>query len=175
MPVLNSLREKCQQGSNCLTLPSPTIGEGNSRLRAISLVLILFCLHHLNAQDVSHMRGKKRLLKGEWQLMSTFTEGKDHTIPREEYDGVIRFRSMHKYEEEVNYESMHWIIKGKWKVYRNKSTLLLSKRHYTLGEMEKDPADIAFELVQLDKQQWTGAGTAKGAPVKVSYQKIPCK
>jgi hypothetical protein len=175
MPVLNSLREKCQQGSNCLTLPSPTIGEGNSRLLAICLVLIFCCFQNMNAQDVSHMRGKKRLLKGEWQLVSTFTEGKDHTIPKEEYDGVIRFRSMHRYEEEVNYESMHWIIKGKWKVYRHKATLLLSKRHYTLGEMEKNPVDIIFELVQLDKQHWTGASTANGAPVKVSYQKIPRK
>lgn len=129
----------------------------------------------MDAQDASHLRGKKHLLKGEWQLVSTFSMGNEHIIAKDEYDGKIRFLPFHRYEEEVSYESMHWIIRGKWKVYRHKANLLLTKRHYTLGELEKNPADINFELIQLDKQHWTAAGTAKGAPVKVSYQKIPRK
>lgn len=138
-------------------------------------ILMCFGFHTIQAQDTTHVHNKKCKLKGEWQLISTFSLGQEHTIAKDEYDGKIRFRPLHRYEEEVNYESMHWIIKGKWKVDRHKATLLLTKRHYTLGELEKNPADIQFDLIQVDKQHWTGAGTANGAPVRVSYQKISRK
>jgi hypothetical protein len=138
-------------------------------------LLMLLSFQYGDAQDIAHSPRKKHLLKGKWQLVSTFTEGNTHSVAKEEYDGTITFLSFHRYIEEVNYESNHWIIKGKWKVFRHKATLLLTQRRYTLNELEKNPADITFELTRLDKEHWTGATTAKGAPVTVTYQLIPRK
>ncbi len=141
----------------------------------LSLLLFWLFINQANAQDIANMRGKRCLLKGKWQLVSTFSLGADHTVAKDEYDGTIQFLCCHKYVEEVNYESNHWIITGKWKIYRHKTTLLLTHRQYTLGELEKNPADITFELIKLDKANWTASSIAKGAMVKVTYQKIPKK
>ena len=113
------------------------------------------------------------MFKGNWQLVQTFSLGTLHQVKKDEYDGVIRFRSCHHYYEEVNYESNHWIIEGKWHINRKKGTVSLTQRNYTLGNLEEHPReDIVFDVIQSDRNSWAGATTEKGQTVKVFYSRI---
>ncbi len=122
--------------------------------------------------DIAHLPHKAKLLKGKWQLKRTFTEGRAHTIPKDEYDGVYVFKCFHRYMEEVQYEGYHWIIKGKWKMPKNSPTLILTKRKYVIGALEKAPEELPFTILQLDKEQLRLKGTAKGADVEVEYNRL---
>jgi hypothetical protein len=123
-------------------------------------------------QDVVPVKIKPCLFKGKWQLVQTFSLGALHEVKKAEYDGVICFRSCHRYYEEVNYESNHWIIEGKWHVNRKKGTLELTERNYTLGKLEDHPKDIIFDILQADRKSWTGGNTDRGQKVKVFYSLI---
>jgi hypothetical protein len=140
----------------------------------VSAILVL-CFYYGEAQGLAHLNGKKYLLKGKWQLTSASSLGKDHAIAKDEYDGTMTFRSFHRYTEEVHYESNHWIIKGKWKTFRHSATLLLTRRLYTIGQLEKNPPDITFNLEELDKSHWLASSIARGEAVKVTYRKISRK
>ena len=142
-------------------------------VKLILLLLLILTGKDLPAQqNIAQIRHKKCLLKGKWQLVQTFTEGALHAVSKSDYDAVIIFKSFHHFKEEVNYESYHWAIEGKWHVYKNKATLALTERNYTLGNMGEKPVDIIFELFTLDKKNWAGSSSAKGQPVKMYYQKI---
>jgi hypothetical protein len=125
-----------------------------------------------NKQQPAPVKMKPCLFKGKWQLVQTFAVGALHPVKKDEYDGVICFRSFHRYYEEVNYESNHWIIAGKWHVNREKGTLELTERNYTLGKLEEHPEDIIFDILQSDKKNWSGASTDRGQAVKVFYSRI---
>lgn len=131
------------------------------------------CLYAQTQQQAVHIKVKPCLFKGKWQLVQTFSLGALHQVKKDEYDGVICFRSFHRYYEEVNYESNHWIIEGKWRVNRKKATLELTERNYILGKLEDHPKDIIFDIIQSDKKSWTGGNTDRGHAVKVFYSRIP--
>ncbi|MDB5283057.1 MAG: hypothetical protein JWO06_2132 [Bacteroidota bacterium] len=137
------------------------------------VALLVLAVYHVSAQtDIAAAKHKKCILRGKWQLVQTFTEGSLHTIPKADYDAVISFKPFHRYKEEVNYESYHWVIEGKWHVFKDKATLALTQRVYSLGKMEESPTNIIFELFILDKNNWAGSSTAKGKPVKMYYSKF---
>jgi hypothetical protein len=126
-----------------------------------------------SGQSTEHIKMKPCLFKGKWQLVQTFSLGALHEVRKNEYDGVICFRSFHRYYEEVNYESNHWIIEGKWHINRKKRTLELTERNYTLGKLEEHPRDIIFDILQANRKSWTGGNTDRGQAVKVFYSRIP--
>ena len=147
------------------------------KVTSIGLCLLLscfmLCINDLSAQqDSAHVKVKPCLFKGRWQLVQTYSLGGLHPIKKDEYDGIICFRPFHRYFEEVNYESNHWIIEGKWHVNRKKKTLTLTERNYTVGKLEDHPRDIIFDIIQNDKKNWAGSSTDKGQLVKVYYSKI---
>ncbi len=125
------------------------------------------------AQDISKIHHKRKLLKGQWQLVKTVNSGIPHAVAKNDYDAVITFRAFHKYSEEVKYEGYHWIIKGKWKAYRKTDALELTKREYLSGSLGDHPQDISFHLYLLDKKNWGGSTVAKGNDVKMEYNRIP--
>jgi len=140
------------------------------------LLLILFIgansLSALGQKNQEPFKIRKCLLKGNWQLTQTFSSGALHQVKKEEYDGVMRFRCFHRFTEEVNYESNHWIIEGKWRINRKQRTLSLTERNYTQGKMEEHPDDIIFSITQLKKKNWAGSSAVKGQAVKVFYTRI---
>ncbi len=144
-----------------------------SRRIIASLLLLLICSTVTGAQQTQPVfKIKKRLLKGTWQLVQSYAMGSLHDIKKDEYDEVIRFRPRHRFYQEVNYESNHWIIEGRWKVNRKSRTLSLSDRNYTLNKLEEHPHDLIFNILQLDKQNWSGGSTEKDQLVKVFYKRI---
>ena len=144
-----------------------------SRPFIASLLLLLICSTVANAQQAQPMFKIKRcLFKGSWQLVQSYAMGSLHDIKKDEYDEVIRFRPRHRFLQEVNYESNHWIIEGRWKVNRKSRTLSLSDRNYTLNKLEEHPHDLIFNILQLDKQNWGGSSTEKDQTVQVFYQRI---
>lgn len=138
------------------------------------LVSILCCaITTANAQQTTgHIKIRRCLFKGRWQLVQTFSLGSLHQVKKDEYDGIICFGPRHRYFEEVHYESAHWIIEGKWHINRKKGTLQLTRRNYTLGKLEDHPADIIFDIDHADKKSWTGSVTDKGQAAKVYYSRI---
>jgi hypothetical protein len=155
---------------------------GNIFRISLALSLAAFSLN-ISAQGVSPkpkevglIKHKKCLLKGRWQLIQTYSLGSLHKVSKDEYDGVITFGTFHRYKEEVRYESNHWVITGKWKVYKKKATLLLTQRQYVMGQLDQNqPEDITFELINLDPKNWSAGSVANGKPVQVSYRKITGK
>ena len=142
------------------------------RYLLIAAVLIL-CLNNAMAQDPAQIHHKRKLLKGQWQLVKTYNNGVPHSIAKDEYDAVITFKSCHKYTEEVKYEGYHWIIRGRWKVYRHKDALELTKPEYISGTPPGAvPQDIHFTLYQLDKGHWGGNTVTKAEKVKMEYERI---
>ncbi len=135
------------------------------------LVFLLPCTFFAQTtlQDIKH---KPKILKGEWQLVKTFTDSAFHIIDKDEYDAVIRIKSCHQFEEEVWYEGYHWIIKGQWHAKRKTDSLCFTKRTYSYGKLEDNPKDIRYVLSELTKQQWTGNSIAEGELVQLTYQRI---
>ncbi len=142
------------------------------------LLLLLFSVFmggKVSAQKpVAELKHKKCLLKGKWQLVQTFTDSALHKVVKEEYDAIVCFKPFHRYTEEVRYEGYHWMIEGRWQVYRHKATLSLTERKYGFSNLELKyvPADILFELSELTKNNWTGNTTAENKPVKLFYSRI---
>ena len=135
---------------------------------------LCFCALVTEAQQNDKpLKVKPCLLKGKWQLVQTFSVGSLHQVKKEDYDGVICFRSFQRYYEEVNYESNHWIIAGKWHLNRKTRTLELTQRNYTVGKLEEHPRDVSLTIFQQDKGNWAGGDSDKGQPVKVFYTRIP--
>ncbi|MCW3128374.1 MAG: hypothetical protein JWO03_4032 [Bacteroidetes bacterium] len=139
-----------------------------------AVMVMIFCIRDAEAQDVAGIRHKKKLLKGRWQLVKTVNNGTPHAIAKDEYDAVITFKCFHNYQEEVTYEGYHWIIKGKWKVYRKKADLELMQTEYISGA----PPDariqtIRFSLYQLDKIRWGGDTETKTEKIKMEYERLP--
>ena len=122
--------------------------------------------------SVAAIKHKKCLLKGKWQLVQTFTDSAVHPVPKEEYDAVVCFKPFHKYTEEVTYEGYHWLIAGKWQVFKHKATLAITKRQYVFGKLGDVPQDILFELSALNKNNWAGNTTAENKPVSLFYSRI---
>lgn len=120
-------------------------------------------------QKVKH---KNKLLRGQWQLVKTFTDKKFHDIDKSEYDAIIRIKCCHRFEEEVWYEGYHWIIAGKWKTKRNTDSLCFYKRQYTYGKLEEKPNDIRYTLSEIDRKNWVGDSEAEGEKVRLFYRKI---
>lgn len=139
-----------------------------------AIMVLMLSLHDVMAQDIAGMCHKRKLLKGQWQLVKTINNVAPHTIAKEEYDAVVTFKCLHRYQEEVKYEGYHWIIKGKWKVYRHKADLELTKLEYVSGAPPgAQTQDIHFTLYQLDKTQWGGNTETKAEKVKMEYQRLP--
>ena len=139
------------------------------------IFLSLFTGCYVSAQNsVAELKHKKCLLKGKWQLVQTFTDSALHKVVKEEYDAVVRFKPFHRYTEEVSYEGYHWLIEGKWRVYRHKATLCLTQRKYVFSniDLKHVPEDILFELSALTKNNWTGNTTAENKPVSMFYSRI---
>lgn len=146
----------------------------NRVLAFVALTILITC--NLHGQDsIASIKHKKCILKGKWQLVRTFSNGSLHDIAKNEYDGTIRFLPLHHYIEEVNYESYHWIIKGKWHVYKQTADLNFTERTYTLGKLEDAPTDIKLQLIQLSKTNWAAKGLAKGQPVELYYKRFSKK
>lgn len=142
----------------------------------IAAILFAVSLQGAVAQDIATMKHKKKLLKGQWQLVKTVNNGSPHDIGKEEYDAVVTFKCCHKYQEEVTYEGYHWLIKGKWKVYRKKADLVLTKLHYIYGAAPgAQTQDIHFSLYQLGKTRWGGDTQTKTEKIRMEYQRIPKK
>ncbi len=143
-------------------------------LRLCSLLLLLVCAESVSAQDVAHIKHKKRLLRGQWQLVRTVNNGTPHIITKDEYDGVITLRCFHRYQEEVIYEGYHWIIKGRWRAYRRKVDLEFTGLAYVLGAPPGGVLhDIHFSLYRLDAQHWAGNTETKEEKIQMEYEKIP--
>ena len=123
-------------------------------------------------QSQPQLKIKRCFFKGSWQLVQTFSIGALHQVNKSDYDGVMCFRSFHRYYEEVNYESNHWIIEGKWHINKKKKTLELTERNYTVGKLEEHPNDITLNIFQSDKKHWAGGTRDKGQDVKVYYSRI---
>jgi hypothetical protein len=142
----------------------------------IAVILFVISLHGAMAQDIAAMKHKRKLLKGQWQLVKTVNNGTPHDIGKEEYDAVITFKCFHKYQEEVIYEGYHWLIKGRWKVYRKRADLELTKLQYVYGAAPgAQTQDIHFSLYQLDKTRWGGDTQTTAEKIKMEYQRIPKK
>jgi hypothetical protein len=141
------------------------------------LLALLICLGHtsFSQTNIAEVKNKICLLKGDWQLIQTFSDSALHKVEKEEYDAVMRFRPFHRYNEEVHYEGYHWKIEGRWFVFRHRATLLLLKRHYVLGTLTDVPQDIHFELAELTNLNFTGNTTAEDNPVKFFYKKVKKK
>ena len=123
-------------------------------------------------QNQQQPKIKRCFFKGSWQLVQTFSVGGLHQVNKNDYDGVICFRSLQRYYEEVNYESNHWIIEGKWHIDRKKKMLELTSRNYTVGKLEEHPKDITLNIFQSGKKNWAGGTSDKGQDVKVYYSRI---
>ncbi len=139
------------------------------------LLICTLCLGVLTLraqQNQQLLKAKPCFFKGSWQLVQTFSVGGLHQVNKSDYDGIMCFRSLHRYYEEVNYESNHWIIEGKWRINRKKKTLELTSRNYTVGQLEEHPKDITLSIFQSDKKNWAGGTTDKGQDVKVYYTHI---
>jgi hypothetical protein len=143
--------------------------------RLLSIVLFIFLMRPQNlvAQtDIAQIKHKPRILRGEWQLVRTYTDKSFHDIEKSEYDAVIRIKRFHHYEEEVWYEGYHWIIQGKWSSKRKRDSLCFTKRAYTYGKLEEKPQDIRYSLSELSKEYWTGESLAEGEKVNLRYKRI---
>jgi len=153
-----------------------TIAIKFMKLRA-NTILLMACIlafsSDAKSQNNTHQKINPSLFKGKWQLVQTFSMGALHQVKKEDYDGIICFRSKHRYYEEVNYESNHWIIEGTWHVNQTNGTLELTQRHYTLGKLEDHPDDLVLDIIQTDRNNWSGSKTEKGHPLKVFYRRIP--
>jgi hypothetical protein len=137
------------------------------------MLLLLFAANNVSAKSIAVSKKiKPTHLRGKWQLAQTFASGALHTINKSEYDGIMYFGAIHKYYEEVYYESMHWIIKGKWHFDRKKGVLLLHDRVYVLGKTEDHPQNILLTVFESSKKSWAGSSTDKGQLVKVFYVRI---
>ena len=134
--------------------------------------LLSLCLFTSAQKSDAPSKIKPRLLKGTWQLVKTFALGSTHEVKKDEYDGVMCFRTLHRYYEEVNYESNHWVIVGKWHISRKNRTLELTQRKYVLGKLEEHPKDILLYIMETGAGNWSGSSNEKGQTVKVFYAKV---
>lgn len=142
-------------------------------LRVIVIFFLILPSVCVNAQaTIANTKHKSKLLKGEWQLVRTYTDKAFHDIEKSEYDAVIRIKSFHRYEEEVWYEGYHWIIQGKWSSKRKTDSLCFTNRKYTYGKLEEKPQDIRYTLSELSKEFWTGDAQAEGEKVELRYKRI---
>jgi hypothetical protein len=123
--------------------------------------------------DVISVKCKAQLFRGSWQLTKTFSRGTYHTVAKADFNDVIQFKAHHNFTEEVYYESNHWIIAGKWFLDKKHRVLSLTHRNYVAGKLENHPADLVFNIVLLDKQNWGGSSTDKGQIGKVYYTRVP--
>jgi hypothetical protein len=143
--------------------------------RFLFIVFFLFLMapQYLVAQtDIAHIKRKAKILRGEWQLVRTYTDKAFHDIEKGEYDAVVRIKCFHRYEEEVWYEGYHWIIQGKWSSKRKTASLCFTKRTYTYGKLEEKPQDIRYSLSELSKEFWTGESVAENEKVSLRYKRI---
>ena len=140
----------------------------------VALLLFLCCFGStLFAQQLEPVsKIKKCLFKGTWQLFQTYSLGSLHAIKKDEYDELMQIRSMHRFRQEVNYESNQWVIEGRWKISRKNKTISFTQRNYTSGKLEDHPRDLTFSIIQLNKQNWGGSNTEKDQTVKIFYQKV---
>jgi hypothetical protein len=146
-----------------------------NRLKPFLLLLALAFFIASQAQTTQHVapiKHKKCKLWGKWLLVGTVTENKAHAIDSSEYKGLIRYQCFHRYTEEAFYESMHWIIKGKWAVSKKSNTIAITARHYILGKLEDNPQNIDYTLQSLTKKSWTATSVAEQQPVSVTYNKL---
>ena len=140
-----------------------------------SVATLSWCLCMCAPANDAYPKLKPRLLKGTWQLVQTYALGAQHQVKKDEYDGVMCFRTLHRYYEEVNYESNHWVIIGKWHVNRKKRTLELTQRNYVLGKLEEHPKDIILDIMDADGKRWSGSSNEKGQAVQVFYAKVDAR
>jgi hypothetical protein len=127
------------------------------------------------AQSGEHpidLKPGQKALAGKWRLIGTTVQGQFHEVRKNEFDAVITLRPHHKYQEEVFYESNHWIITGKWTTDFNNDTLTITSRAYIVGSNGKTPEDIILHLLWLNTTEWAGEGTQQGQPVKLYYKKL---
>lgn len=122
--------------------------------------------------DIATIKHKRCKLKGKWLLVKTFSMGSMHETDTINYNDVIKLKCFSRFEEEVFYESIHWIIKGKWKVKRKGTSFVLSKRRYTVGVLEQNPQDLHLTLETLDKNNYSVSGIANGEAVKMFYKRL---
>mgnify|MGYP001548569638 CR=1 FL=1 len=140
------------------------------------IFLLLFSMYDLSAQkSIAKLKHKKCLLRGKWQLVQTYSDSALHKVEKADYDAVIHFKVFHRYAEEVHYEGNHWIIEGKWHVYRHRASLLLTNRKYKSGSLGDSPKDIHYEILGLTKRNLIGNSTADNKPVKMFYERIKRK
>ncbi|MFN8308794.1 MAG: hypothetical protein U0T73_02410 [Chitinophagales bacterium] len=132
----------------------------------------IFCFAQNSIAAIKHKPCK---LRGSWQLVRTFSDGKLHDVEKNEYDAVIRMKCFHRFEEEVWYEGYHWIIEGKWYTRRKTDSLCFVQRVYTYGKLEDKPADIRYNLTELSREFWTGQSVAEGNRVELRYKKFKPK
>jgi len=136
----------------------------------------LVSIAQVQAQDISHMPHKKKMLKGQWQLVRTYLDSTAHPVTPGEYDAVITMRPCHRYSEEVKYEGYHWIIKGSWQIRRHTTALQITRLRYLSGAPPgADLQDIHFTLYQLDLTHWSAATRTQAGPVKMEYTRLPKK
>jgi len=141
-------------------------------LTASVCLFVLSCA----AQDTLAIHKDKcptRYLIGRWQLIKSFSKGAYHQVAKKDFDDIMELKGMHRYREEVYYESNHWVLEGKWTFDPKTRILSLFERKYTLGKLEEHPRDIFLTLIVLNKKDWAGSSSEKGQRQEVFYNRIP--